>query len=191
MRVVLALLGAVLLLGVVGLGNWVIWNSLDLRESGPWWRYTLMGSDLAEDLIGISAVVVIGLIFAAGVVGWGRLLLSRRGEAGVKLITAQLLIGCLGFAVVRGIVQHWSWWIIRWDEASIFKDFICGTVWFCCIGFIAGFFVAMLVMVVTAAACVPILLLVRRLMYGRNPPPLVFNRRLRSPEATHAADAGT
>lgn len=177
MRFVLRVLLGLLVLAAVGVGNWMIWNSLALRESGPWWRYTQLDSDFAEDLVGISAVVVIGLIFLAGILGWGVLLLGRRGETGIKLIVAQLLIGCLGFAVIRGVVQHWSWWIQRWDQASIFADFVCGTVMFGCIGFVAGFCIATTIMAATALVCAPLLFAIRRLFYGDDPPPLIWDKR--------------
>ncbi len=75
-----------------------------------------------------------------------------------------MAIGGIGFAVIRGLFQHWAWWIVRWEEANIIRDFLFGTFMFIIAGGIGGLFVGAVVSVAVVLASYLILYPIRLLL---------------------------
>jgi hypothetical protein len=51
------------------------------------------------------------------------------------------IVGAVGFALIRGLFWHLAWHIMRWNEASVIRDIIFGTIMWvfqsACLGFFA------------------------------------------------------
>ena len=136
----------------------------DLRDVGSrdkWWQYTRIGSDFADDLVGISSVIVIALMVLFALYGSVSHILLRRKRWDVLRFGGPVAIGGFGFAVIRGLFQHWAWWIVRWEEASIIRDFLFGTLMFILAGVIGGVFIGAIVSIAVILVSCPILYPIR------------------------------
>lgn len=93
----------------------------------------------ADIVIGAALLVVVTLTVVATFVD---AFLNYRGEDTFALIT--VFVATIGCGVVRGIIWHWAWWLHRWADASLFGDFVIGTLIFfaggAVVGAIVGYF---------------------------------------------------
>lgn len=155
--------------------NFTDWGEFGSREK--WWQYTRIGSDFADNLVGISTVIVIALIILIALYGSVLFFLFCREDWKVLRFSIPLVIGGIGFALIRGMLQHLAWWIVRWEESNFIRDFLFGTIWFTIAGGIYGVFIGSVVSAAIILASYPLLFPIRWLLKK-------FNRKI---ELNHKA----